>query len=129
MSQPSKQQMFEAEMANQALERIQQFLQQLDRQMADVLSMKEAVAQLSQIKEGDDMLVPMAAGVFMKARASAHQELLVNVGNGVLVPKDAAGVQAMLDEQLSEMHKYQEELHRQFDEGLKRLQEIERSVA
>lgn len=131
MSEPrslSKQQMFEAEMANQNLERIQQFLQQLDKQVAEVLAMKEALTGFGTLADNDEMLVPMAAGVFMKARATGDRTLLVNVGNNVIVPKDIPGVQAMLDEQLSEMRQYQDQLHKEFDEGLIRLQEIERSM-
>jgi prefoldin alpha subunit len=125
---PTKKQMFEAEMANQQLERIQEYMQRLEKQVAEVLAMKEALDNLQHIKENDEMLVPMAAGVFMKAKAAKERTLLVNVGQGVIVPKDAQGVHAMLDEQLSDMRKYEEQLQREFDTNLAQLQEIERRL-
>ncbi len=124
----TKEQMFEAELLNQQLQHIQEYMQRIDKQIAEVLAMREALAEFEKVADGDEMLVPLAAGVFVKARATTDKTLQVNVGNGVVVPKNADGVRAMLAEQMEDMRKYEEELHKQFDQALTRLQSIEKEA-
>ena len=89
------------------------------------MSLKEALEQFKNIKAGDEMLVPLAAGVFMKAIATDDHTLQVNVGKGVVVPKDIDGVNAMLDEQLAEMNQYELQLQTQFESLFAKLKAIE----
>jgi prefoldin alpha subunit len=121
----NKEKMFEAEMLHQQLEQVQTYIQNIDKQMADVAAMKEALHTFKTIHANDELLVPLAAGVFMKAKASGEHTLRVNVGQGVTVDKTPEQVQEMLDEQMQEMRNYEEQLHKQFDELLGKLQQFE----
>lgn len=121
----TKEQMFEAEMVHQQLEQLQNNLGTIEKQMMDVHAMKEAILAFNTIEGDEEMLVPLAAGVFMRATATSDKLLRVNVGQGVIVEKTAAQVQEMLDEQLNEMRKYEDHMHGQFDQLLAKLQRIE----
>jgi prefoldin alpha subunit len=122
----SKERMFEAEMTHQQLQQVQEYLQKLDRQVSEVLAMKEALKQFETIGEDEELLVPLAAGVFMKARSTSDRMLQVNVGQGVVVPKTVPEVHQMLEEQLAEMRRYEQELQGQFDALLAKLQQIQK---
>jgi prefoldin alpha subunit len=121
----SKERMFEAELLNQQLENIQQYLARLEKQTAEVHSLKAALDEFGTVVEGQEMLVPLAAGVFVKAIAVEDKSIHVNVGNGVVVPKTVASMHQMLDEQLSEMKAYEQELQGQFDQMLARLSSLQ----
>jgi len=125
MEKPSREQMFEAEMLHQQLENLQEYLAKVGKQTAEVIALKEALEQFKKVKKGDEMLVPVAAGVFMKAIATDDHTLHVNVGKGVVVPKDIDGVNAMLDEQLGEMNQYELQLQTQFESLFAKLKAIE----
>jgi prefoldin alpha subunit len=124
----NKEKMFEAEMVHHQLEQVQSNLQNLDKQMADVVAMKEALHTFKTINAEDELLVPVAAGVFMKAKATGEHTLRVNVGQGVTVDKTPEQVQEMLDEQMTEMRNYEEQMHKQFDELLAKLQNLEQEL-
>jgi prefoldin alpha subunit len=128
MDKVSREQMFEAEMIHQQLGNLQDYLAKIDKQIAEVLSLKDALDQFCTVKKGEELLVPLAAGVFMKAVATEDHTLHVNVGKGVVVPKSIEGVQAMLDEQLTEMRAYEQQLQQQFEELLGKLKRIEEKV-
>ena len=121
-----KEKMFEAEMTHQQLQQVQEFLQRLDKQVGEVLAMKEALGEFEKIGEGEEMLVPLAAGVFMRAKSVGDKTLRVNVGQGVVVPKSIPEVHVMLDEQIADMRRYEQELQSQFDALLAKLQQIQR---
>lgn len=112
-------------MLNQQLERVQEYLSRLDKQMAEVVALKEAIDRFSGISEGEEVLAPLAAGVFLRATATGDKTLRVNVGQGVVVPKTVPEVHAMLDEQLGEMRAYEQELHSQFDQLLGKLAQMQ----
>ena len=117
--------MFEAEMLNQQLERLQEYLGNMDRQAAEITALKSAIDAWSSVPAGDEMLVPIAAGVFAHAHSSVDKTLRVNVGNNTVVAKTVPEMHVMLDTQLTEMRTYEEELHKQFDQLLARLGAIE----
>ena len=113
-------------MTHQQLERLQEYMERLDKQIAEVLALKEALDKFNEVKEDEELLVPIAAGVFIKAKASKEKSLQVNVGQGIVVPKSVAEMQLVLDTQLSEMKEYEAQLHRQFDENLAKLQTMQK---
>ena len=126
MSNVSKEKMFEAEMTHQQLQQVQEYLQRVDKQVAEVLAMKEALSSFEKVEEDQEILVPLAAGVFMRAKSVADKTLRVNVGQGIVVPKSVPEVHIMLDEQLADMRRYEQELQQQFDTLLAKLQQIQR---
>lgn len=121
-----KERMFQAEMINHQLERLQEYLARMDKQTAEVTALKSALDQFKTIEEGEEMLVPLAAGVFMKATSTGDKLLHVNVGQNTIVAKSPDQVHKMLDEQLAEMRQYEEELHAQYDQLLADLEKIEK---
>lgn len=127
--QSRREKMFEAEMANQQLGQLQEYLGGISKQTAEILMLKEEIDRYAKVNEGDEMLVPLAAGIFVKARAAAHQGFLVNVGSGAVVPKDAVQVHAMLDRQIAELRDYEGKIQEQFDTLLKRLEELQAEFA
>jgi prefoldin alpha subunit len=125
----NKEKMFEAEMLHQQLERLQEYMERLDRQVAEVLNLKEGLDKFQEVKEGTEVLVPLASGVFVRTLATDDKVLQVNVGQGNVVPKTMQQMHEMLDEQLGEMREYEKELHRQFDQALAKLQKIQTDFA
>lgn len=122
----TKQLMFRAEVLGHQMDQIEQQLANADKQAAEITDLREALQRFSGLKEGDEMLVPLAAGIFAKSSFSGEQVLMVNVGAGVVVPKAPAEVAAMLDEQLRNLRAYQQQLHEEFDRMLVELQEIQK---
>lgn len=116
-------------MANQQLGQLQEYLGGISKQVAEILTLKEEIDRYAHVNEGDEMLVPIAAGIFVKAKAAQHEGFLVNVGAGAIVPKDAAQVHAMLDKQLAELRGYETKIQEQFDLLLKRLEELQQEFA
>jgi prefoldin alpha subunit len=125
MTEPTKRQMFEAELTQQEIERIQEQFAKIEQQRAEIAQMRTALDEFLAINEGDELLVPLASGVFARAAATADKMLRVNVGQGVVVHKSVDDVRAMLDTQEREMEQYEEGLHKRFDEALLKLQTFE----
>ncbi|HLC96328.1 MAG TPA: prefoldin subunit alpha [Candidatus Nanoarchaeia archaeon] len=99
-------------------------LQMLDAQIKELQSQAEAfesktreVAQslmaLDELKEaslGSQLLAPISPGIFVKAELKDNSEFLMNVGSGIVVNKDLAGVKRLLTEQLVKVDRLKEQV-------------------
>ena len=125
MKPDEKQSVVEAEQLNIRLEGIERRLESLARSRAEAKELLISLGQLPTLKDGDGLLVPVATGLFTKARAVASDTLLVNVGDGVTVEKTVAEVRAMVEAQIKRMDEQEAHLHAQFEAGLSRLGELQ----
>jgi len=109
------------------LQQLQGYMQMLDEQFEEVKKAKSNVTEMATIKN-EEILVPIANGMFAKATLHAGSPLIVNVGANTLVEKDAAGATKILSAQEKEMEGVIEELTQQFSTTYQRYIELQLSL-
>lgn len=98
------------QMIHQQLQQLQQQIDALTQQEMELALVKENVKELSSIKEGTEILVPIAAGIFAKAKWEGHDKFLINVGLGTTVEKTPEEVNRLVGEQQKEAEKLKAEM-------------------
>tara|TARA_Y100000034_G_C6855813_1_gene388905 strand:- start:152 stop:535 length:384 start_codon:yes stop_codon:yes gene_type:complete len=99
----SQQKIAQFQALQQHLEQIQEHIQLLHQQNAELENSKEALAELQQEKVNSQILAPIANGIFVKGELKDNRELLVNVGGDVVVEKKVKEVIGLLEEQQQEL--------------------------
>lgn len=94
----------------QQLKMVQQQLQTVDQQIAELENVRHALHDLKQVPEGNEILVPIASGIFVKAKLNHHDDLIVNVGDNVSVVKTHEAAQALLERQNTELTTFRKKL-------------------
>ena len=94
-----QQQYMQMQMLQQQMEEVNQYLQVLMQQNADLDVSIEAVQQLGQAKVNNALLAPIANGIFIKSELKDNQTLIVNVGTDVTVEKTVPEVVKLLNQQ------------------------------
>ena len=84
--------------------------------MMELKNMEESVGELSKVEAGNEILLPICSGVFVKAKIQDTNELFVNVGSDVTVKKDNKSVQKMIADQIEEISQYKEEINQQMSQ-------------
>src|SRR3989338_1538222 len=97
----------------QTLRQVQQQLQLLDEQAAEIEKMTSGLGELMNAKIGVNLLVPVSEGIFAKASLSDHKSLLVNVGSNVVVEKTIEETRNLLQDRNQELKEHREELKKQ----------------
>ncbi len=121
--------MFQAELLNEQMNRIEEELQHLGQQHDELLGVIRALETFKEnVTPGTEALVSLAPGIFARGTVRDTSELFVNVGTGIFTKKRPGEVVGALQEQLSQMETYEQELRKRFDESLKQLQKIEERV-
>lgn len=123
-----KEKYMEMQYLSQHLELIQQQLEKIDEQINDVMLTDNSLMEFSNVKNGSDIMVSIANGIFAKASLSDNGKLLVNVGNNVIVEKDIEQTRALLKEQMDELEKYKMQLAVQSEQLTDRVQDLESDV-
>ncbi len=119
--QTKRERMFEAELTNQQLEQLQQYMQKLQKQTNEIATLHEEIKKYAVVKGGEELLVPIANGIFVKAIASPDKTFMVNIGAGTVVEKTEAEVLAIVDKQLHDLREYDASLQKEFDALLTKL--------
>jgi prefoldin alpha subunit len=118
----------ELQMFGQKMQQLQEQLQQLEQQVASVNDTSQSLDELGEVKEGAEILVPVANGIFVKACITNTQELLVNVGSHVNVPKTIPDVKRLMNQQNEEVRKLQGQLAGQLQELAEQAQKKEHEL-
>ena len=89
----------------QQLEQISQHLELLNQQNDELDISINAVKELGNTKVDNELLAPIADGIFFKGVLKDNQKLIVNVGSDTTVEKTVPEVVKLLEEQKKDVSK------------------------
>jgi prefoldin alpha subunit len=112
----------------QQMQAAEKQIQKVAAQLQEVNSAKEALAEISKAGAGKEILVPVTAGIFVKAELKNTDDLIVNVGSNVAVNKSVDDTKKLLDEQILDVEQYQKELSMALEAYAARLQELQQDL-
>ena len=118
----------EFQTVQQQIQQVQKQIQQLASQKEEVVVLQQSLTDISHVEEGSEMFVPVCSGIFAKAKIMNGKELLVNVGNNVIVEKNVEGVKSMISKQALEIGKVEEQLNSNFEMLAKHAGELEKEL-
>ena len=120
------------QMMQQQLEQISQHLELLNQQNSELDISINAVQELSKIKVDNELLAPIADGIFLKGELKDNQKLIVNVGMNTTVEKSIPEVVKLLEQQKEELSQRMVEADAMMQEmsmqAMKLYQEVEEEV-
>ena len=82
---------------------IQQQLKMVSESLAELNSAGSALDVLSKLKAGDDLLVPVGSGTFVKAKLASSGTVISGIGAGVLAEKTMDETKKSIDEQIEKL--------------------------
>jgi len=78
---------------------------------------------MQQMHDGDEALVPVGAGSYVRMKISDSKKLIMGIGAGVAMERDIAGSVVELKGRLEEMDKARTSIQQQLDQTLARYQQ------
>ncbi len=89
----------------QQIEQVNHHLEMLAEQNAEIDLSISAVQELEKTKVDNEVLAPIANGIFLKAGLKDNQKLIVNVGSNTTVEKTIPETVKLLEKQKEEINK------------------------
>lgn len=106
----------ELQLLQQKMQQVQQQMEELDQQTLQIAGTGESLEEFKDVKEGTEILVPVANGIFARAKVTDTQQLLVNVGASINVQKSVPDVKRLMASQVKELKQLQEDLAKQLQQ-------------
>ena len=124
-----QQQVLTFQMLNSELEQIGQFTSQLSTQKQEVQNLLASLDEFQNIKPNTVTRFPIANGIFAQGTITDTQTLLINVGQGVLVPKTILETKELIAEQLQSLQHQEDLATRRQEEIYAELEQLEKTVS
>ncbi len=93
---------------------MQQQLQLLEHQLQELDQVKDAISEMKKAENGQEILVPLGAGVFSKANVKDNEKVIMNVGSNVAVSKSLDEAKVLVEKQIEELKNIQEQMNQEF---------------
>ncbi len=117
------------QMLQQQMEQVSQHLEMFNQQLAELDISINAVKELETAEKDNELLAPIADGIFFKGKLIDNKKLVVNVGSNVTVERTIPEVIVLLKEQKEETSKKMQEADEVMQhiskEAMKIYQEVE----
>lgn len=94
---------------------------------SNILQLTNAIESAAALKDSndEDMLIPLANGIFYKTKTMKNDSLLVNVGSDVFVNKSVKDLDVLLKQQIDALKKNREALMGQYNSSMAILQQAQ----
>ena len=99
------------------MKEVQKQAQMVEQQLAELITNAQSIEEFKKVKKGDEILVPISSGIFIKAELKDNNEFLVNVGADTVVKKGIDSTKELMEKQVEDMR----ELHVKISMQLQRL--------
>lgn len=119
----------EMQYMQQHLTQYQKQLELIDTQIEDCNLILEGLDDISKIKPGEDMLVPISNGIFARAKLDDNSSLVVNVGSNIAAEKSVDGAKELIRKQQSEMENSRIQLTDVMNSITEQMQVVEKELA
>ena len=118
----------ELQMIDAQINQIQKQIQMLDNQLMELEMINVSLDDFGNISAGTEILTSLAPGIYTKAELKDNDELIVNVGSNIVVKKNVAETKKMINHQLGEMRKLQEQIIAELNKLILKAGSIEQEI-
>ena len=129
MSEKETQQIYmEFQVVQQQMQQIQQQIGVLEQQNTELANLKDNLGDISKLKEGTRMLVPLGSAIFLDVELKNSKEVVMGVGSNITVKKDIGLSQEVIDTQVKELCQLIKQLEVEQEHMAIQAQEIQKKL-
>ena len=121
----SKERYFEMKILTQNIEQLREHIGEIEKQIQDGLGTIRTLEEFAEVEDGAEILVPVANGMFTKAKITEKEPLKLNVGQGTVVEKSLEDSRKLIQGQVNELEEYRKKIYDQLQTLMNRTKEIE----
>jgi prefoldin alpha subunit len=114
--------------ADRKINAMQQQIERVEEQISQINDIKHSLDQIAHANGGEESYVPLANGIFVRAKLEKVDDVLINVGASVCVKKSIAEAKELMDKQLKDILMFRSELMQRLENTYKEAQELEKKA-
>lgn len=123
------------QLIQQQMEALGDYSTEISGEVEELRTTQDAIAELAESEDGDEIFFPLGQGAFAKAEVSDTSHVLVDVGADTYARKDVDDASGLIDDRIAELQEsqdriedQQEQLRQDLQELVPKLQEIQQQM-
>ena len=129
MNKDEQQRYFELQLLSQQTNQIKQQIDRLDQQILELKALKQSINEISKLKQGTEILVPLGSGIFTKADIKEPTNLLMNVGANTIIHKNNQDSEKIIDIQIKEIQGIMTQMELEFQKCVIQAEAIQEELS
>ena len=118
----------EIQMLEQQFQEMQEYLVNIENKLVRSQQVKGSLTEFENIKEGQEILVPVGDGIFAKAKLLNNKELKLNTGSNTVVTKKIGEIKKLIDEQPDEISSVYKKITQDIQKIISKISETEQEL-
>jgi len=110
------------------MQELQQANEKVDEELINLKALKQALEDFSKLKEGDEILVTIANGIFAKAKLMDSKKLKMSIGADITTTKTVDGVKKFVEKQEDSLKALKEKLNEDMQNIFSKLKNSEKEL-
>jgi prefoldin alpha subunit len=107
------------------IKQLQKIIEGVDSQLLEMSNTVEALRDFEKLKNNEEILFPIANGIFAKGKLSDNKILRINIGSNVVVEKSIADTIKMMDMQAKDIEEYKSQVMLQLQKFVNMMNELQ----
>ena len=118
----------EFQMLDQSIKQLEKQSAALNNQLMDLMVTKHALEEMKNIGQGTEILTPLSSGIYIKTQLKDNENFIVNVGSNVTTVKDLQSTKKLIENQIDEIEKLQQNLATQMQTQTNKVSSLEQEI-
>jgi prefoldin alpha subunit len=119
---------YEYQMIEEQLKHTHRQLSTYAQHLSELKSLQGNIDELKNIKEGCEILAPIGPGLFTVAEIKNNKKIIVNLGAGIAVAKDAEGSKEIINKQIEGLNNAMAQLQIEATNATIYLQQLQKEL-
>jgi prefoldin alpha subunit len=118
----------EFQMLGQQIKQLEEKGSALNNQLMDLSLTNQSLEDIKKLQSGTEILVPLSSGIYAKAQLKDNKNFIVNVGSNTTVTKDVNSTKKLIETQIDEIKKLQEEMVNELQNNTSKAAALEQEM-
>ena len=118
----------EFQMLDQHIKQLEKQSAVLNNQLMELMATNQSLDDMKKTDQKTEILVPLSSGIYAKAELKDNKSFIVNVGANTALVKDISSTKKMIEDQIDELKKLQEDLVNQLQTQTLKAASMEQEI-
>jgi prefoldin alpha subunit len=113
------------QMMDYQVKQLQKVIENIDAQLVEITTTIEALTEFAKVNENDEILFPVANGIFAKGKLTDNKILKINIGSNTVVEKNISDTIKMMEVQSKDIQSYRIEVMTQLQSIMDKMNQLQ----
>jgi prefoldin alpha subunit len=118
----------EFQMLNHQIKQMEKQNEALNSNLMELMVTNQSLDDLNKVKEKSEILVPISSGIYAKTELKDSKNFIVNIGANTALVKDLISTKKIVETQIQELKKLQDNLSSQMEEQMAKAASLEQEI-